>query len=559
MASTTTDVVVIGSGIGGLCAAAVLADYGYGVTVVEAHSAPGGAAHGFKARAKGVEGTFHFDTGPSFFSGLSNEMQQVETSTNPLSSILRALGEEVPCHVYSTFGLLLPEGDFTHTPDFKTSTLSQVSGEQAVRQWEALEANMAPLAAAVAALPAAALRGDPGIALTTARYLPAFATIPGGPASASKMTSPFSAVLEDAGLTDPFARNWLDLLCFCLSGLPADGTITAEMAMMFGEFYKPAATMEYPIGGAKTIVNTLVKAVEARGGVGRCNARGKSLVREGDVGGRGRVVGVELESRRPREVEGGGSGEVIRARKSVISNAGTWETQDLLDASDDSDWRFRRRSELKWRETQRATPACNSFMHLHVGFSTDGISEEELRKLQCHYMFIAGWERGVDAEDNAVLLSLPSVADPSLAPQGHMVLHAYTPATERFERWEDVDPSSAEYEALKEERAAILWAAAERVVPDIRRRAVLVKVGTPLTHRRFLNVARGSYGPAIRASEGTFPPPSTPIPGLVQCGDATFPGIGVPAVAASGIIAANSAIGLETLPKHLAFLDRIHQ
>ena len=34
---------------------------------------------------------------------------------------------------------------------------------------------------------------------------------------------------------DPFARRWLDLLCFCLSGLPADGTVTAEMAMMFGE------------------------------------------------------------------------------------------------------------------------------------------------------------------------------------------------------------------------------------------------------------------------------------------------------------------------------------
>ena len=29
--------------------------------------------------------------------------------------------------------------------------------------------------------------------------------------------------------------GWLDLLCFCLSGLPSDGTVTAEMAMMFGE------------------------------------------------------------------------------------------------------------------------------------------------------------------------------------------------------------------------------------------------------------------------------------------------------------------------------------
>ena len=51
-----------------------------------------------------------------------------------------------------------------------------------------------------------------------------------------------------------------------------------------------------------------------------------------------------------------------------------------------------------------------------------------------------------------------------------------------------------------------------------------------------------------------------------NCGDAWMVGgsaaeegfgIGVPAVAASGMIAANSAVGLETVPKHLAFLDRI--
>ncbi len=38
---------------------------------------------------------------------------------------------------------------------------------------------------------------------------------------------------EDGSITDPFIRNYLDLLCFLLSGLPADGTIAAEVAFMF--------------------------------------------------------------------------------------------------------------------------------------------------------------------------------------------------------------------------------------------------------------------------------------------------------------------------------------
>jgi hypothetical protein len=33
-------------------------------------------------------------------------------------------------------------------------------------------------------------------------------------------------------VTDPFVRNYLDLLCFLLSGLPADGTIAAEVCFM---------------------------------------------------------------------------------------------------------------------------------------------------------------------------------------------------------------------------------------------------------------------------------------------------------------------------------------
>jgi len=82
-----------------------------------------------------------------------------------------------------------------------------------------------------------------------------------------------------------------------------------------------------------------------------------------------------------------------------------------------------------------------------------------------------------------------------------------------------------------------------------------LQVGTPLTHERFLRRHRGSYGPAISAASGaTFPGPSTPVPGLTMCGDSCMPGIGVPAAAASGMIAANS---LAPVWDHLALLDTL--
>lgn len=80
-------------------------------------------------------------------------------------------------------------------------------------------------------------------------------------------------------------------------------------------------------------------------------------------------------------------------------------------------------------------------------------------------------------------------------------------------------------------------------------------VGTPLTHSRFLRRHKGSYGPAIPAGQGSFPGPThVPIRGLLCCGDSTFPGIGVPAVAASGALVANS---LAPVWEHWKLLDQL--
>jgi phytoene dehydrogenase-like protein len=82
----------------------------------------------------------------------------------------------------------------------------------------------------------------------------------------------------------------------------------------------------------------------------------------------------------------------------------------------------------------------------------------------------------------------------------------------------------------------------ERVIPDVRERVVLELVGTPLTHAGYLRRYRGTYGPGIAAGKGMFPSMFTPVKGLYRVGDSTLPGIGVPAVAASGILCANTLV-----------------
>lgn len=65
------------------------------------------------------------------------------------------------------------------------------------------------------------------------------------------------------------------------------------------------------------------------------------------------------------------------------------------------------------------------------------------------------WERGVDAEQNVVLISVPSVVSPILAPPGKHILHAYTPGTEPYRLWEGLDRTSIEYKMLKTQRSEV--------------------------------------------------------------------------------------------------------
>ncbi|NJL22623.1 MAG: carotene isomerase, partial [Leptolyngbyaceae cyanobacterium SM1_3_5] len=188
--------------------------------------------------------------------------------------------------------------------------------------------------------------------------------------------------------------------------------------------------------------------------------------------------------------------------------------------------------------------------HLHLGIDGAGLPPD----LACHHILVNDWEAGITAPQNVILVSIPSLIDPSVAPPGKHAIHVYTPGNEPYELWQNLDRRSAAYLSQKAERAEVMWKALERIIPDIRSRCEVELVGTPLTHERYLRRDRGTYGPAISAAKGFFPTGTTPISGLLCCGDSTFPGIGLPAVAASGIIAANS---IATVSQHQALLKAI--
>jgi hypothetical protein len=54
--------------------------------------------------------------------------------------------------------------------------------------------------------------------------------------------------------------------------------------------------------------------------------------------------------------------QIVRAKKAVVSNASMWDTLDLLpqDAVPKS-----------YQDKVKATPQCDSFMHLHLGFDAE--------------------------------------------------------------------------------------------------------------------------------------------------------------------------------------------
>ena len=504
------DVVIIGSGIGGLCCGSILALSGRKVLICEAHNQPGGVAHSF--RLKG----YKFESGPSLWSGIGKW-----PTTNPLGQILRLLDEKVELIKYQGWHVSVPEGNFyleVGQEPFK-KRVRLLRGYKSVEEWDAFVSAIKPLSQIIRDIPLLSSSPETTNFLEyiklASKFLPNIHLLP-------KLNGGFGDIVDNH-LKDPFLRNWVDLLSFLISGMPMHDTNSAAMATLFDEWFEPESYLEYPKGGSESIVKALVNAFKKNGGTINLSSKVESVNFSGDV-----ASGVTLEN---------GSKFISDF---VVMNTDAWTSRKLIPSE----------IQREWGPKAKDIKKCGSFLHIHLGFDASG-----LQNLPIHAIHVDDWERGITAERNVTVFSIPSVLDKGMAPKGKHVLHGYTPANEPWEIWENLNTNDSTYKNLKEERCSIFLKSLRKIIPDIDNRIDIKLFGTPLTHKKYTNTYCGSYGPALSAAQGLFPGCKTPVKNLITCGASSFPGIGIPAVSASGAYAAEKIIGKKQYEKLLKMID----
>ena len=318
--------------------------------------------------------------------------------------------------------------------------------------------------------------------------------------------------LLDAHLVSPEAKAAFAALWPYL-GLPPSRVSFLYFATMLLSYVEDGAS--YCRGTFQVLAERLKASLEAAGGeiLLRGSAR-RILVEDG------RVAGVVLEH-----------GQRIEAPV-VVSNADLRQTAlDLLGAE-----------HLPARTAARLArfePSASAFVvygattldfaargQAHETFYFPGADHEE------------AWRRTLAGEPDWWTLTVPTLADPTLAPEGEQLftlttLMPYAPA----ERWR------------RDKRAHTdrLLAAAETRVPGLAAATTFAEGGTPRTMERYTrNDAGAIYGWALSPEQvgPGRPGAAFAVPGLFLAGHWSQPGGGVYGVMDSGVEAARAALGL---------------
>jgi phytoene desaturase len=145
--------------------------------------------------------------------------------------------------------------------------------------------------------------------------------------------------------------------------------------------------------------------------------------------------------------------------------------------------------------------------------------------------------RGEMPDDPTMIITIPTIIDPSLAPPGHHIVRIMTPASYTFRNewgWHDRE----RYLIIKEEMAQRLIRTVEnRYLPGLSARIKVTEAATPRTLERYTaNEGGATYG--LAPTPGQFgigrPANRTPLKGLYLAGHYTRPSHGIVGAALSG-------------------------
>ena len=485
------DAIVIGSGIGGLVTATQLAAKGAKVLVLERYLIPGGSAGYFEREG------YRFDVGASMIFGFGTE-----GTTNLLTKALDAVNvsvETIPDEVQIHYHL--PEGlDLKVHRDYE-KFLQELTERfpherRGIRQfydecWKVFNC----------------LNAMELLSLEEPRYLMrVFFQHPLACLGLVKYLPQNAGDIARRYIHDPQLLQFIDMECYCWSVVPADKTPMINAGMVFSD--RHYGGINYPKGGVGEIAQKLVEGLEKAGGQIHYSARVSEILTE-----QGKAVGVRLAT-----------GEEYRAKR-VVSNATRWDTFEKLLPPEQMP-----ASEEKWQQRYQKSP---SFLSLHLGV------EEKVFPpgTECHHILLEEWDK-MEADEGTIFVSIPTLLDPELAPEGYHIMHTFTPSW--MENWQGL--SAKEYEDKKEEAAGRIIERLEAIFPGLDAGLDYMEVGTARSHRRFLGREDGTYGPIPRRKlRGLLGMPfnRTAIPGLYCVGDSTFPGQGLNAVAFSGFACAH--------------------
>jgi all-trans-retinol 13,14-reductase len=499
------DDIVIGSGMGGMCAAAFLAQLGRRVLVLEQHYVAGGFTHTFRRRE------FRWDVGVHAV----GEVTEKSLPGRLLARLTRgALAWRSLGPVYDEFHF--PDGvriDFPDDPrKFRENLLAAFPNERA------------------------AIDEYLGLVREISRGMRAYYLARIAPPAADRLLARRALANLERRTGDVIGR------------LSADPRFKAALVAQWGYYGSPPARSSfaiqalvakhflfggyYPVGGSEQIARTLLSTVRDAGGWTRIHADVAEIVVEND-----RAAGVRLQS-----------GELLRSKR-VVSAAGAVSTVKRLLPEP---WKTRLLDPTTAALRPAPAHAC-----LYLGFEGDirsaGTSAANKWFYESWEVDREAWEVPRDAgaplpDAPCLYSSFPSLKDPAHDP-GPRQLHTGEVVTfvpwETFAPWRDARwrKRGAEYDELKARMEEKLKEQFLRHLPGLRPFVKYAELSTPVSTDHFVRPESGSiYGlePTPERFKSRLLRPRSPIRGLFFAGS-DIATVGVIGAMMGGILAVVAA------------------